>query len=74
MMNAHGIQCQLSRCRLKESGVQRGARMCYNITTHWTEARVSWPFIVNLGGSGIVCALGQFGRYTAQHQNGSRIE
>src|SRR5215210_3042069 len=33
---------------VRRGNVRRGVTESYNITTHWTEARVSQPFIVEL--------------------------
>ena len=41
-IRAHGIQHQLSRCGLKESGVRRGGAKSYNITTHSTRPAIAW--------------------------------
>jgi len=47
-MRAHGIEHQLSRGSVKEIGVRRGGMVGSDITTHWTEARVSLPFVREL--------------------------
>jgi hypothetical protein len=44
-MKARGIQHQPSSWSKEYPGVRRGGIMSYDITTHSTEARVSWPFI-----------------------------
>jgi hypothetical protein len=50
MRQTHGIQAQLTCCSQEIRGVRRSGRMRSNITTHWTEARVSLDFIRQLGG------------------------